>query len=140
MSSPTVTAGQETKLGAADLATISGCTNESRYTLVIHDDGSASGNAGAIGCDSMRLLQFPPGTIDTKTLLFLLAEIGDVSRIPAKACPETFTLGKPTTEISYAGKTSGDLQHIEKGGDQELLRASEELARFVQMTVNHLML
>jgi len=140
MSSATAMAGQETKAIVADLATISGCTNDCKYTLVIHDDGSAAGNAGAIFSESIRLLQFPPGTVDTKTLLFLLGEIGDVSRIPAKPCPETFTSGEPTTRMSYAGKTSGDLQHIEKGGDPELLRASEELARFLQTTVNHLKL
>jgi|SRR5208337_924670 len=116
--------------GCGDLASISGYTNACTYNVVIQPDGSAT--AGI--CFKTHALaekqEFPAGTIDTKSLLSLLTQIGDVSKIPTE-----------TTEISYAGKTSGNLQSIQRqasGGDQALLQASEDLAKFLQATLNQL--
>jgi hypothetical protein len=127
----TATGPQETNPGGdGGLATISGSTNACTYNLVIQNDGSAT--AGI--CFKTHALaerrEFPSGTIDTKSLLSLLTQIGDVSKIPTE-----------TTEIWYAGKTSGNLRSIQRkasGGDQALLQASEDLAKFLQATLKHL--
>jgi hypothetical protein len=84
--------------------------------------------------------EFSPGTIDTKTLRSLLAAIGDVSKIPTglQVKPASFA---STTTISYAGKTSGDLQSIpqeESGVDQALLQESKDLYSFVQAILKQL--
>jgi hypothetical protein len=116
----------------------SGSTNTLPYKVVVRDDGSATAEIG--GTSSPRLQQFPPGTIETKALLRLLARIADVSKIPTGNCPKSVSFGT-RTEISYAGKTSGDLQCIRKdasGRDQVDLPAGEELAGFVRMTLRQL--
>jgi len=111
---------------------------------MIHKDGSATAEIGGYGAMSdfriERSQDFPPGTIDTKALLSLLTEIGDVSRIPTGPCPKSISLGT-TTKISYAGRTSGDLQSIPQytsGGDPALLQAGENLWKFVQKTESQL--
>lgn len=119
-----------------DLATIiqSRSTNTRAYNVVIQNDGSATAEIGG------ATQQFPPGTVDTKTLRSLLAQVGDVSRIPIGFCAKSVSFGTKT-EISYAGKTSGDLQCVRQaaqGGDQGLLQASESLAKFVQTTLGEL--
>jgi hypothetical protein len=131
----TATGAQETNPGGdGGLATISGSTsgsiNACAYNVVIQNDGSAT--AGI--CFKMHAMaerrEFPAGTIDTKSLFSLLTQIGDVSNIPTE-----------TIEIWYAGKQSGNLQSIERrasGGDQALLQASEDLAKFLQATLNQL--
>ncbi len=127
---------QETQPGVAEvLATImqSGCTNTCAYNVAINVDGSAA--AGAIGATHSLVTEqkFPAGTVDTETLRNLLAQIGDVSRIPTGTCPKPASFAT-TTRITYAGKTSGDLQCIqqpESGGDQALVHESEQLARLV---------
>ncbi len=142
-SQATTTAGQETQPGVGgDLATIiqSGSTNTRGYHVVIHNDGSAT--AVVIGATHAMVVrgEFPPGTIDTKTLRHLLTQIGDVSRIPTGDCPKSASFGT-STQIEYAGKTSGDLQCISQqasGGNQALLQASEDLSKFVRTTLSQL--
>jgi len=143
----TATAKQERKQGAPDiLATItrSRSTNSRGYEVVIRNDGSATAEIGgssfALRTEPSRSQQFPPGTIDTKTLRRLLTEISDVSRIPIGPCAKSVSFGT-RTQISYGGKTSGDLQCVRQqalGGDQALLQASEDLGRFVQTTLSQL--
>jgi hypothetical protein len=143
----TAAAGPEMKQGVeGNLATIiqSRSTNTRAYKVVIHNDGSAtaeiSGASFAFSIEPPRSQQFPPGTIDTKTLRRLLAEIGDVSRIPTGGCAKSISFGT-RTQITYAGKTSGDLQCIRRqasSGDQAPLQASEDLSRFVQTTLSQL--
>jgi len=143
----TAAPGQEMKQGVeGNLATIvqSRSTNTRGYELVIHNDGSAtaeiSGATVALRSDPPRLQQFPPGTIDTKTLRRLLAEIGDVSKIPTGGCAKSVSFGT-RTQITYAGKASGDLQCIRRtasDGDQAPLQASEDLSKFVQTTLGQL--
>jgi hypothetical protein len=134
---------QQTKpVVAGDLATIiqSGSTNTRGYSVVIHNDGSATsvfiGTTNAI----VDKREFPAGTVDTKTLQQLLAQIGDVSKIPTGHCPKSASFGT-TTKIEYEGKTSGDLQCIAQAapdGNQALLQASKELSQFVQATLSQL--
>lgn len=131
----TTTGTQATNPGGdGGLATISGSTsgsiNACTYNVVIQHDGSAK----AATCFKMHALaetrEFPAGTIDTKSLLSLLTQIGDVSNIPTG-----------TTEISYAGKQSGNLQSIQwqaSGSNPALLQASEDLAKFLLATLNQL--
>jgi hypothetical protein len=143
----TATAGQEAKQGVqGNLATIiqSRSTNTRGYKVVIHNDGSATAeiSGASIGSrvEPARLQQFPAGTIDTKTLRRLLTQIGDVSRIATGGCVKSISFGT-TTQIEYAGKTSGDLQCIRQqasGGDQAPLQASEDLSRFVRTTLSQL--
>jgi hypothetical protein len=143
----TAPAEQEIKQGAAGiLATItrSRSTNTRGYKVVIHTDGSATAEVGGanfgLRSEPSRLQQFPPGAIDTKTLRRLLTEIGDVSRIPTGGCPKSVSFGT-RTQITYANKTSGDLQCIRQqasDGDQAPLQASEDLGRFVQTTLGQL--
>jgi len=124
------------------LATIinSGSTNTSGYTVVIHNDGSASSVIRGKLDPMVETREFPPGTIDTKTLLCLLTAIGDVSAIPTALCAKPVSFATTTT-ISYAGKTSGDLQSIPQqasGGDQALLQESKDLYGFVQTMLSQL--
>ncbi len=128
------------------LATItqSRSTNTRGYKVVIRDDGSATaeidGASLALPTEPSRSQQFPPGAIDTKTLRSLLTEIGDVSRIPTGGCAKSVSFGT-RTQITYAGKTSGDLQCIRQQAsnvDQAPLQASEALGRFVQTTLGQL--
>jgi hypothetical protein len=143
----TATEGQEKKQGVeGNLATIiqSRSTNTRGYKVVIRNDGSAtaeiSGGSLAFRIEPPRSQQFPPGTIDTKTLQRLLTEIGDVSKIPTGGCAKSVSFGT-RTQITYAGKTSGDLQCIRRkasGGDQGPPQASEDLGRFVQSTLSQL--
>jgi hypothetical protein len=141
----TATARQETGVNGT-LATItqSRSTNTLGYIIVIHVDGSAiaeiGGASSALRTEPLRSQQFPPGAIDTKTLRRLLTEIGDVSKIPTGGCAKSVSFGT-RTQITYASKTSGDLQCIRQqasDSDQALLRASEDLARFVRTTLSQL--
>ncbi len=141
------TANQETKQGVEGiLATItqSRSTNTRGYQVVINNDGSAtaeiSGANFGLRTEPSRSQQFPHGTIDTKTLRRLLTEIGDVSRIPTGSCAKSVSFGT-RTQISYASKTSGDLQCIRaqaSEADQAPLKASQDLGRFVQTTLGQL--
>jgi hypothetical protein len=147
----TATAGQETSQAANQgaegvLAVIaqSRSTNTRGYTVAIHNDGSATaeieGATVAGRAEPPRSQQFPAGAIDTKTLHSLLTEIGDVSKISTGACAKSVSFGT-RTEITYAGKTSGDLQCIRQEpseGHQATLQAEEDLARFVQTTLGQL--
>jgi hypothetical protein len=128
------------------LATVihSRSTNSRGYKLVIFDDGSATAEIGGAGmappAAAAPALQFPSGAIDTKTLRRLLTAIGDVTRIPTGGCIKSVSFGT-RTQITYANKTSGDLQCIQQrgpDGDQALLQASEELGEFVQTALSHL--
>jgi hypothetical protein len=141
------TAEQEMKLGVeGDLATIiqSRSTNTRAYKVVIHNDGSAtaeiSGARFGSRTEPPRSQQFPPGTIDTKTLRLLLTQIGDVSRIPTGGCAKSVSFGT-RTQIAYAGKTSGDLQCIQpqgSGGGRPPPQACEDLSRFVRTILSQL--
>jgi hypothetical protein len=147
----TATAGQEKSQeanqdAAGVLAVIaqSRSTNTRGYTITIHNDGSATAEieGATVGgaAEPPRSQQFPAGTIDTKKLRSLLAEIGDVSKIPTGGCAKSISFGT-RTEITYAGKTSGDLQCIRQepsGGNQAPTQAAQELGRFVQATLGEL--
>lgn len=132
------------------LATISqsGSTNASGYKVVIRKDGSAT--VEAIARNSPLPMQqprsqpvsreFPAATVDAKKLRLLLKDVGDVSRIPVGGCAKSASFGT-RTQITYAGKTSGDLQCIRlqaSDADQAPLRASQELGKFVQKTLSQL--
>jgi hypothetical protein len=144
-------AGQETSQepnrdAAGVLAVIaqSRSTNTRGYTVTIHNDGSATagieGATVAGHAEPQRSQQFPAGTIDTKTLRTLLTEIGDVSKIPIGFCAKSVSFAT-RTQITYAGKTSGDLQCIGQEpseGHQATLQPSEELGRFVQTALGQL--
>jgi hypothetical protein len=70
----------------------------------------------------------------------LLAEIGDVGKIPTGGCAKSASFGT-RTQITYAGKTSGDLQCVRQqatGGDEAPLQASKELSKLVQTTLSQL--
>ena len=141
----TATAGQET--GAKGiLATItqSRSTNTLGYRIVIYNDGSATAEIAGAGSglrtESSRSQEFPPGAIDTKTLRRLLTEIGDVSKIPTGGCAKSVSFGTHT-QITYASKTSGDLQCVRPqatDGAQVAQQASEELGRFMKTTLGQL--
>jgi hypothetical protein len=143
----TETTKKEMKQGVEGiLATItqSRSTNTREYKVVIYNDGSATAEIGGasfgLRTQPSRSQQFPPGTIDTKMLRRLLTAVGNVSRIPTGACAKSASFGT-RTQISYAGKTSGDLQCIRQqasDGDQAPLQASEDLGKFVQATLGQL--
>jgi hypothetical protein len=138
---------QETKPGAGDILTViteSRSTNTRGYKVVIHNDGSAIAEIGSASfagrTEPPESQQFPPGTIDTKTLRRLLTEIGDVSRIPTGGCAKSVSFGT-RTQITYAGKTSGDVQCIRQQsseGHEAQLQAAEDLGSFVQTTLGQL--
>ncbi|MGO9863964.1 MAG: hypothetical protein ACLPLR_10175 [Terriglobales bacterium] len=135
-------AQQTTPAVAGDLATIiqSGSTNSRGYSVVLHNDGSATSVFIGTTDAMVEKREFPAGTVDTKTLGQLLAQIGDVSKIPAGHCPKSVSFGT-TTKIEYEGKTSGDLQCIAQAapdGNQALLQASKQLSHFVQTTLSQL--
>ena len=143
----TATANQELKQGVEGiLATIiqSRSTNTRGYKVVIHNDGSATAEIGGanfgLRTEPSRSQQFPPGAIDAKTLRRLLTEIGDVSMIPTGGCAKSVSFGT-RTQITYASKTSGDLQCIRQqasDADQATLKTSEDLGRFVQTILGQL--
>ncbi len=142
---PAASTGQKANPGAEGiLATIiqSGSTNSRAYKVAIHNDGSATVEFDDASSDSRGEppQQLPHESIDVVTLRRLLTEIGDVSRIETGGCAKSASFGT-RTQISYAGKTSGDLQcilHEALGGDQVLLDSSEDLGRFVQSVLSHL--
>jgi hypothetical protein len=141
----TATAQQET--GAKGiLATItqSRSTNTLGYSVLIYNDGSATAEiaaaSSALRTEPSRSQEFPPGAIDTKTLRRLLADIGDVSKIPTGGCAKSVSFGT-RTQITYVSKTSGDLQCIRpqaSDGDQAPQQASEDLGKFVKTTLGQL--
>jgi hypothetical protein len=144
---PTPTTKQEMKQGVESILAVltqSGSTNSRGYKVVIHNDGSATAEIGgtsfAFRTEPSRSQQFPSRTIDTKTLRRLLTQIGDVSRIPIGSCAKSVSFGT-RTQITYASKTSGDLQCIRQqasDGDHAPLQVSEDLGRFVQTTLGQL--
>ncbi len=130
--------------GALATITQSRSTNTRGYKVVIRDDGSAIAEIGgaslALPTEPSTSRQFPPGAIDTKTLRSLLTEVGDVSKIQTGGCAKSVSFGT-RTQITYAGKTSGDLQCIRQQAsnvDQAPLQAFEALGRFVQTTLSQL--
>src|SRR5271156_649133 len=141
----TTRAEQETGVkGILATVTQSRSTNSPGYRVVIYADGSAIAEIGgaisALRTEPSRSQQFPPGTIDTKTLRRLLTEIGDVSKIPTGGCAKSASFGT-RTQITYASKTSGDLQCIRpqaSDGDQAPQQASGDLGRFVKTTLGQL--
>ena len=119
-------------------------TNTRGYIVTIHNDGSATaeieGATVAGQAQPPRSQQFPAAAIDTKTLRSLLTEIGDVSKIPTGGCAKPVSFAT-RTEITYAVKTSGDLQCIRaeaSDGQQLALHAYEDLGKFVQTTLGQL--
>jgi hypothetical protein len=142
-----VTATPEQETGAKGiLATItqSRSTNTLGYRILIYNDGSATaelaGGSSALRTEPSRSQEFRPGAIDTKTLRRLLTEIADVSKIPTGGCAKSASFGT-RTQITYASKTSGDLQCIRpqaSDGDQAPQQASEDLGRFVKTTLGQL--
>jgi hypothetical protein len=141
----TATTEQETGVNGI-LATItqSRSTNTLGYRILIYDDGSATaeipGGGSALRTESSRSQEFPPGAVDTKTLRRLLTEIGDVSKMPTGGCAKSASFGT-RTQITYASKTSGDLQCIRpqaSDGDHAPQQACEDLGRFVKTTLGQL--
>ncbi|HEV2425781.1 MAG TPA: hypothetical protein VGZ29_13215 [Terriglobia bacterium] len=137
-------AGEQSSGAESILAVIteSHSTNSVGYRLVIHNDGSATAEIGrgAGGARQSRSQQFPAGTIDAVTLRRFVEQIGDVSRIPTGFCAKSTSFGT-RTEITYAGKTSGDLQCVRpqpSKANRAPLAASEELAKFIRTTLNRL--
>jgi hypothetical protein len=119
-------------------------TNSRGYKVVIHNDGSATAEIGGASfagrAEASRSQQFRPGTIHTTTLRHLLTQIGDVSKIPTGRCAKSVSFGT-RTQITYAGKTSGDLQCVRQHAsesNQAPLQASQDLARFVETTLGQL--
>ena len=111
------------------LATLSGSCNDYTYHLAIQNDGSATGAICYRTHALVRMLDFTAGTFDTSKLRSLLTKIGDVTTIPTVS-----------TEITFAGKTSGNLRSIVQqasGGDQ-LLQASNDLAQCLLAALNEL--
>jgi len=148
--SQTTSAPQHKKQrGARCLATIiqSGSTNSRPYKVFIHSDGSATVRLEGSG-SALHSQAAPPqeqhvaaGTIDTKTLRQLLEEVADVSTIPGGFCAKSVSFGT-RTQVSYAGKTSGDLQCIKadtsSDADSAKLQASQALGKFVRDTLSNL--
>lgn len=122
----------------------SSSTNSRPYKVFIFKDGSATAQIGGGGSllhpQGPREQQFAAGAIDVKELRHLLREVADVSKIPTGGCAKSVSFGTKT-QISYAGKTSGDLQCIREGaagGDDSKLQAGQNLAKFVQTTLAQL--
>jgi hypothetical protein len=138
---------QEMKQGVEAILAIitqSRSTNSRGCKVVIHNDGSATaevgGTSSALRTEPSRSQQFRPGTIDTKALRRLLTQIGDVSRIPIGSCAKSVSFGT-RTQITYASKTSGDLQCIRQqasDNDHAPLQVSEDLGSLVQTTLGQL--
>jgi hypothetical protein len=153
--SPATTTAPQAKMEDADeLATIlqSGSTNTRGYKVTIRKDGSATAEVAASGSGGQaprtqdfrtqdsRTQNFPAGTIDAGHLRQLLAEINDVSTIPIGFCAKPASFGT-RTQISYAGKTSGDLQCVRSNAPGEADTRSElyqELSAFVATTLRNL--
>jgi hypothetical protein len=138
------TTQQQDAEGVLAVITQSRSTNTRGYKVMIHNDGSATaeieGASFAGRTEPPRTQHFSPGTIDVKSLRRLLTEIGDVSAIPTGGCAKSVSFGT-RTQITYAGKTSGDLQCIRRqspDGQQVSPPAAEELGRFVQTTLAQL--
>jgi len=131
---------KEPKAGRT-LATIiqSGSTNTRPYRVTIRKDGSATVELG--GSNAPPSKELPAGTVDAKTLRQLLRAVHDVTKIPAGRCAKSASFGT-STQIAYAGKTSGDLQCIQAGtsaeADNSKLQSSQELGKFVQATLQEL--
>jgi len=125
----------------------SGSTNSRPYKVFIHSDGSATvqleGSSSALHPEAVppREQHIAAGTIDAKTLRQLLKEVADVSKIPIGFCAKSVSFGT-RTQISYAGKMSGDLQCIKvdtsSDADTAKLQASQALGKFVQDTLSNL--
>ena len=147
----TTTAPQHKKPRSARyFATIiqSGSTNSRPYKVFIHSDGSATVQLLEGSSSALHPQAAPPreqyvaaGTIDTKTLRQLLEQVADVSQIPVGFCAKSVSFGT-RTQISYAGKTSGDLQCIKADtspdADSAKLQASQALGKFVRDTLSNL--
>jgi outer membrane murein-binding lipoprotein Lpp len=91
----------------------SGSTNAQPYTVKIFEDGSAAVTGpGRTEQDSGA------GTVDAAGLKTLLQTIGDVSQLTGH-CGKSVSFGT-TTEITYNGKTSGDISCISTGSGHDL--------------------
>jgi len=132
------------------LATIirSGSTNTRPYKVFIHANGSATvqllgGSSSVLNPQStpLREKHLPSGTIDAKTLRKLLGDVADVSKILTGSCPKSVSFGT-RIQISYAGKTSGDLQCIlvdtSHGADNSKVEPGQALGKFVENTLRDL--
>ncbi|MGO9435826.1 MAG: hypothetical protein ACLPH3_25090 [Terracidiphilus sp.] len=137
---------ETTDSGTGLLATIiqSRSTNSRAYNVAIRNDGGATAEFGgesiALHIEPPPSRVFPPGTLDTTTLRRLLIAIGDVSKIPSVSRMKSASFGT-RTQIEYANEISGDLQSVPQqisDGDSALVRASQELSRFVQTTLSQL--
>jgi len=126
---------------ARTLATIiqSGSTNTRPYKVRIRRDGSATIELG--GSNAPPSKELPANTVDAKRLRQLLREVRDVTKIPAGRCAKSVSFGT-STQISYAGKTSGDLQCVRTAASAEAdnsnLQAGHELSKFVQTALQEL--
>jgi hypothetical protein len=128
------------------LATIvqSRSTNTRGYKVAIHSDGGATITISSVASfthsESSLAETLPKGTVDVTRLRSLLAQIGDVSRLPTGHCPKSVSFGT-TTAISYAGKTSGDLQCLREAaqpGASVPMETAQELKQCVQAILGEL--
>ena len=143
----TIKAGQGKNPDAENILAViskSRSTNSPSYRVVVRSDGSATAEIGgadvAGGSEPAQLRTFTAGSIDSQTLRRLLTEVGDVSAIPTGHCAKSVSFGT-TTQITYEGKTSGDLQCVRRpapGDDQARFQAAQDLARFVEKALNQL--
>jgi hypothetical protein len=119
-------------------------TNSPAYRVVVRNDGSATAEIGSAnvagGSEPAQLRTFTAGSIDSQTLRRLLTQLVDVSAIPTGHCTKSVSFGT-TTQITYEGKTSGDLQCVRRpapGDDQARFQAAQDLARFVEEALTQL--
>lgn len=92
---------------------MSASTNAAEVDVVVDSDGSAARSIGPIhGALSDSPATFPPGSPEGLAFLADLMAVGDVSQIPIGLCAKSISFGT-TTEVTAAGKTSGDLQCLQ---------------------------
>jgi hypothetical protein len=145
--SSTIKAGQGKNPDTENILAViskSRSTNSPAYKVLVRNDGSATaeidGAKVAGGSEPAQLRTFTAGSIDSQTLRRLLTEVSDVSAIPTSHCAKSVSFGT-TTQITYEGKTSGDLQCVRgpsPGEDQARFQAAQDLARFVEKVLNQL--
>jgi len=143
----TIKAGQGKDPDAGKILAViskSRSTNSPAYRVVVRNDGSGTAEIGganvAGGSEPGRSQTFTAGSIDSQTLRRLLTEVGDVTSIPTGHCVKSVSFGT-TTQITYEGKTSGDLQCVRRpapGDDQSRFQAAQDLATFVEKALNQL--
>jgi hypothetical protein len=143
-SNPAPAGGSDNKKVLATIAQ-SRSTNTRGFRVTVFEDGSATVAFDSAGLgfrsEPTQPQSFSEKTVNTEKLRELLVRIGDVSRIPTGNCPKSVSFGTRTT-ISYAGKTSGDLQCLRApgaaAGEPLPMDTAQSLKECVQAMVNEL--